>query len=84
MTDITNQLEEKLDLFATRLAELMLSQLGYRFIPNVFIYPYRLFRVIVGFEIESINYSPFYKFESLNLEISDEYYQYEQFSINIY
>lgn len=84
MTDITNQLEEKLDLFATHLAELMLSQLGYRFIPNVFIYPYRLFRVIVGFEIESTDYSPYYKFESLSLETSDEYYHYERFCINAY
>jgi len=83
MTDITNQLEERLDLFATRLAELMLSQLGYRFIPNVFIYSYRLFRVVIGFEIESFDYSSFYKFESLSLETSNEYYHYEQFSYNI-
>jgi hypothetical protein len=79
-----DDIEDKLDLLAAKLAELMLSQLGFKFIPEVSLVTYRLFTVIDGYESISFSLSKslesYYQFEPLNSKARKELYEYQQFN----
>jgi hypothetical protein len=70
---------EKLDQMATYLAEIMLSQLGFSFIPSVRPNVVRLrtggiFTVSVGFLEEEVQEIPFFYYESLNFVSGENNY----------
>lgn len=69
-------LEAQLDLLATQLAELMLSQLGYRFIPKVGFVTGGTFTVFIGFQFEQYGNIPF-SYTSLKCEVVKEFYEYQ-------
>ena len=67
-------IDAKLDQMATYLAEIMLSQLGFRFIPKAKFIIGGLFTVIRGFPMEDIRDVPFFHTESLNIIYGDIHY----------
>lgn len=73
---IMEDIEVQLDLLATQLAELILSQLGYRFIPKVAFITGGTFIVTIGFQMEAWNYPPFC-YEALACEVKREFYEYK-------
>ena len=73
-------IEAKLDQMATYLAEIMLSQLGFSFIPSVRPKEARIriggiFTVFAGFSEEEIQNVPFYHYESLSFSIGINTYE---------
>lgn len=80
---IMKDIEAKLDQMATYLAEIMLSQLGFSFIPSVRPQAAKLriggiFTVAIGFPVEEIQPEiSFNHFESLSLVYTGDYYEYE-------
>ncbi len=69
-------LEAQLDLLATQLAELMLSQLGYRFIPKVGFITGGTFTVFLEYQIEHFSNLPL-NFKSLLCVVKKEFYEYQ-------